>query len=342
MNLDKLTENKKKIKLGFFGGSITLGAGASNPENCYRRLIIKALNDYYKDVEFEDINAAIGGTGSGFGLFRMDDDLLKHSPDMIIVEFVVNDFRDENSHIYMENIVRKAFRYRKDIPIMFIYTVQNIMTDAYENGELPISVMKHKTVADYYNIPSVNVGKILFDTYKEENKTINDYTIDGVHPNDNGYKIYADAIMNEIFTFDFSHNTHNKPMYKDLVNSSIVPATMQEGWKQSGCRMYTRPIEYVYSYTPGTTMEFTFEGKAFGIYFTMEKDSGNIEFTIDDGEVQLCPTWDIHCRNQRRDSYKIVIDNISHGTHKVKLWVSSANEEGSERSYVRIGGFFVA
>ena len=70
MNLDKLTENKKKIKLGFFGGSITLGAGASNPENCYRRLIIKALNDYYKDVEFEDINAAIGGTGSGFGLFR--------------------------------------------------------------------------------------------------------------------------------------------------------------------------------------------------------------------------------------------------------------------------------
>ncbi len=342
MNLDKFVENKKKIKLGFLGGSITLGAGASNPENCYRRLITKALNEHYEDVEFEDINAAIGGTGSGFGLFRMNDDLLKHSPDMIIVEFAVNDFRDENCGIFMENIVRKAFTYRKDIPIMFVYTVQNIMTDDYKNGELPISVIRHNTVADYYNIPAVNVGKILFDTYTGENKTINDYTIDGVHPNDNGYKIYADAIMNKIFSFDFCHNTDSKPLYKDLMNAAIVPVQMQEGWEQSGCRMYTRPMEYVYSYTPGTAMEFEFEGEAFGIYFTMEKDSGNIEFTIDNGEVQLCHTWDVHCRNQRRDSYKIVLDNISKGTHKVKLWVADAKEDGSEGRYVRIGGFFVA
>ncbi len=342
MNFDEFVKTKKKIKLGFLGGSITLGAGASNPDKCYRSLVTKALNEHYPNVEFENINAAIGGTGSGFGLFRMDEDLLAHMPDIIIVEFAVNDYRDENCHIFMENIVRKAFKYRKDIPVMFVYTVQNIMTDDYSAGKIPVSVMKHQLVADYYNIPAVNVGKKLFDTYTAEGKTITDYTVDGVHPNDEGYKIYTDTVMSEIFNLDFSHNQIAEPLTRDITKAGIIPSEMQSGWKSSGCRMFTRPMEYVYSQIPGTEMDFEFEGEVFGIYFTMEKDSGNIEFTIDGGEKQICPTWDIHCRNQRRDGYKIIVDNIPRGNHKVKLWVASANEDGSEGNYVRIGGFFVA
>ncbi len=61
---------------------------------------------------FTEINAAIGGTGSDLGVYRLKQDVLDHKPDLMFVEFAVNDGATEPEQIYrsMEGIVRQTWR----------------------------------------------------------------------------------------------------------------------------------------------------------------------------------------------------------------------------------------
>ena len=45
----------------------------------------------YPQATFTEINAAIGGTGSDLGVFRVQQDVLSKGPDLLFVEFAVND-----------------------------------------------------------------------------------------------------------------------------------------------------------------------------------------------------------------------------------------------------------
>ena len=84
-------KNNKKLTVGYFGGSITEGAGASDPSNCWRSLTTQWLRDTYPDCEINEIMAAIGGTGSDLGAYRCEKDLLSGSPDLVFIEFSCND-----------------------------------------------------------------------------------------------------------------------------------------------------------------------------------------------------------------------------------------------------------
>lgn len=47
----------------------------------------------YPEAEFRFENAAIGGTGSMLGVYRLEHELLdKSDPDLVFVEFAVNDW----------------------------------------------------------------------------------------------------------------------------------------------------------------------------------------------------------------------------------------------------------
>ena len=65
----------------FLGGSLTWGAGASDPmQTSYRALMGKKLQAFYENYRITSHDAAIGGTGSHLGVFRLDRDVLRHKP----------------------------------------------------------------------------------------------------------------------------------------------------------------------------------------------------------------------------------------------------------------------
>ncbi len=45
----------------------------------------------YPAAHFRFRDAAIGGTGSQLGVFRLDRDVLAHNPDLVFVDFTAND-----------------------------------------------------------------------------------------------------------------------------------------------------------------------------------------------------------------------------------------------------------
>ena len=120
-------------------------------------------------------------------------------------------------------------------------------------------------------------------------KTGNDiksYTVDPVHPNNTGYDLYTGRITKELFEIEFDNKMPETPVTgKDLSDAKMVLANefANENWKLSVNKMYKNLPNYIYSNVPGNELEFSFEGSAIGLYFTMEKDSGSFEYSIDGG-----------------------------------------------------------
>ena len=107
----KLKEGKE-VKIGYLSGSITAQA-----DWCV--LSRKWFQSQYPKARIDEINAAIGGTGSSLGVFRVQHDVLEHKPDLMFVEFAVNDGGASPVQIKksMEGIVRQTWTALPDCDI---------------------------------------------------------------------------------------------------------------------------------------------------------------------------------------------------------------------------------
>jgi hypothetical protein len=108
----------------------------------------------------EEINAAIGGTGSDLGVFRLKHDVLDHDPDLLFVEFAVNDAGapSEEIHRCMEGIVRQTWTRNPRTDVCFVYTLAGNMLDTLKQEQLPRSMVAMEQIAEHYGIPSINMG----------------------------------------------------------------------------------------------------------------------------------------------------------------------------------------
>ena len=100
-------ERGEAVRIAYLGSSITAQDG-------WRPKTLKWFQEQYPKAQVSEINAAIGGTGSDLGVFRLRQDVLAHQPDLLFVEFAVNDGGAPPEQIYrcMEGIVRQTWRDR--------------------------------------------------------------------------------------------------------------------------------------------------------------------------------------------------------------------------------------
>jgi acetyl esterase len=80
-------QQQKQGTVAFIGGSITQMKG-------YRVMVEQALRQRFPETEFQFINAGISSTCSTTGAFRLTRDVLSADPDLLFVEFAVNDDQD--------------------------------------------------------------------------------------------------------------------------------------------------------------------------------------------------------------------------------------------------------
>ena len=91
-DFDARAKAGESLNVVFFGASLTWGANASDPvETSYRAVMRDRFESYYPAARFRFRDAAIGGTGSQLGVFRLERDVLAHQPDLVFVDFTAND-----------------------------------------------------------------------------------------------------------------------------------------------------------------------------------------------------------------------------------------------------------
>jgi lysophospholipase L1-like esterase len=136
------------ITVAFIGGSITQRFSAEEDE-CYAYLVYDWLRQTYPHSHVTYVNCGVGATGSYIGVHRADTDLLARQPDLVFVEFSVND-TDEDTERNMaayDSLLRKIWRAASQPAIITI-----AMTE--ENGDSFQDY--HHQIVKAYDIPMIS------------------------------------------------------------------------------------------------------------------------------------------------------------------------------------------
>lgn len=177
----------ESIRLAFLGGSITQGSLSSTPERCYAYRTYEWWKDNFPKADVTYINAGIGGTTSHLGVGRVQEEVLSHRPDFVIVEFSVNDAdRDPHFQETYESLVRRILA-AEGRPALLL--VHNVRYDDGGNAE-PI----HRPVGAHYGLPSVAMKPVIYAMVEEGALDVRDVTPDDLHPNDLGHELVAGVI----------------------------------------------------------------------------------------------------------------------------------------------------
>ena len=211
-----------EVRVAYLGGSITAQPG-------YR---VKTLHHFAREfpkIKWTEINAAIGGTGSELGVFRIDHDVFMGQPDLLFVEFAVNDGGADPQEIIkaMEGIVRKTWKHFPNCDICFVYTFTESLLAELQTGFLNRSAATMELVADHYGIPSIHMGleavrlererKLLMKAPEAKVERVSGdelnqkapiavgtdgkipFSQDGVHPYvDTGHRLYTEAVIRSL------------------------------------------------------------------------------------------------------------------------------------------------
>lgn len=185
----KLKEGKE-VNIVFLGGSITVGG--EQQSNGYVNFIRSWLLKNYPAAKVNIFNAGIPGSGSDYAAKRFDRDVLSRNPDLILIEFSVNDGNLDRT-VAMERMVQKAWRKNPATDILIFYTIAQTHLPYYKAGNLPPSASAHERVAVFYEIPSLGTGYRVAASIAQDLLKWEQFSLDSCHPTHVGYNIYNET-----------------------------------------------------------------------------------------------------------------------------------------------------
>lgn len=183
--------NGEDVLLAYIGGSITEGANATD-ETCY---VTKSYDGFVElagagekgNVSF--INAGLGGTSSALGIMRYDRDIVElagRKPDIVFIEFSVNDWQEPTKGEAFESLIRRIYGAENEPAVVLVFAVfksrWNMQSDYIPLGKI-------------YNLPMISILDAVVPALDEEYTLSEDlFFSDIYHPTQYGHRIMADCI----------------------------------------------------------------------------------------------------------------------------------------------------
>lgn len=216
--LEKLNAGKP-VTVAYLGGSIT-------EMNGWRNMTTDWLRKANPKASVTEVQAAIGGTGSSLGVFRVGHDALDKNPDLLFVEFATNDSGVPDEAIWrnFDGIVQQTWARDPKTDIVFAYTITTRMMNDYGEGRMNAAARAMEKLADHYGIPSVCFGprvvalvkagklvmsmgelasavpaetpdrdRVINEELKRKGQTL--FSKDGVHPAKPGHELYLESVV---------------------------------------------------------------------------------------------------------------------------------------------------
>ncbi len=182
----------EEVTIAYLGGSITQGSSAGN-ELCYARLTTNWFEEQFPEATINYVNAGIGATGSYIGLHRADRDVLAHDPDLVFVDFSVNDTYDRmsiNRSTY-EGLMRKLWSSESAPAIVCLAMTQEDGTSVQDD---------HSAIAIRYDLPFISYRNAILDVIDKGYIVWDDISDDNIHPNVPGHAVLSKMITNYLQT----------------------------------------------------------------------------------------------------------------------------------------------
>ena len=276
--------NGEDVTLAFIGGSITEGYNAGTKE-IYAKLVYDFFNENYgtgDNVHY--VNAGLSGTPSSLGLLRSDRDIFAHEPDLIFIEFAVNDGNSIVDSTGYESLVYKSLSQENDPAVILLMSVIESGYTCQDNMNL---------VGFNYDLTRISVKNAIWEYIENGDITWDDWSKDESHPNEWGQYMYAQFIIDAIKKADaaeydkeyvlkdtmakgkgFNHTgliMIDRSMNMDAITLDSIGSFSEQGDLTS----FNDGWKYTGTLTENEAFKFTYTGKALYLAY---KDTNSIKY----------------------------------------------------------------
>jgi len=197
---DRRAREGDALRVVFFGASLTWGANATDQAlSSYRAQTKEMLEARYPKARFLCYDAAIGGTGSPLGVFRLDRDVLARKPDLVFLDFSANDDNWNGSpeaFASYESLIRRIILEARApvVPVLFPFRWEQEPAVKSGNTDHLGGLRQRKVIAAAYHAPVGDAVELITQRVKAGQATLEQiWDTDGVHPGDFGYRLFAEA-----------------------------------------------------------------------------------------------------------------------------------------------------
>ena len=333
---------KGRLRLGFIGGSITEFAEYRG----WTESFVGGLMQLIPDVAISVRNAGVGGTGSNYGAFRVERDIISKNCDVVFIEFAVNDrgMAQDYRLRCREGLIRKLIK--ADCDVVIVYTYCGEMYEPMMNNKVPQSIEDYETLAEHYGLSSVWMGKYAFDEYRAGLMRFEEWLPDGLHPQDRGSYSYGQSVLKFIepeLTRDNPRAPFPEPLAKDnWENCEMIPfdeISWCKPWRlRDNSRFHIRN-EYLDTSSAGAKLKVDFEGTGIVLILMKGVMAACLKYRIDDGEWMEEPGGTaVEMWQGNNDWFKFLTlkEGLAYGKHSLEIEVQ-ANPKGSRCCLEMIG-----
>ncbi len=187
------------VTIGMMGGSITEGAGASDYRQCWASRFAVRFGTAYGVNNGSNVglvNAGVGGTPSTFGYMRFGRDIIERVPgkdpdgypDLVVIEFAVNDWGEPSGHRCFESMVKEVLQQPNEPAVIILFSMRD------DGWNLQNELRK---IGDTYDLMMVSIPDGIYSHVGKE-ITKKDFFFDEYHPSSTGHRIMCDCLMQAI------------------------------------------------------------------------------------------------------------------------------------------------
>ncbi len=270
-------ESGKSLTLAYIGGSITEGKNYSTPFTNY-------IKSTFAKGSFKEINSGLSGTSSVVGLVRADNNVSSQNPDIVVIEFSVNDHEDESYKKSFESMIKKFLELPSEPAVIALITRSK---GGYSSQK------QMEASAKAFDIPIISMDNALTKAFNSGFLQTGDYFADEYHPHAKGGQLVADCMAYYVRQAmksenrDTSYTIPNKSAYgseywtctnidpsKDAQNFNAGSFTRGSGYGSG-------KLPYGYTTNGGNAMTFKTTGKGLIIVFKANSSGmGSVDVTV--------------------------------------------------------------
>ncbi len=270
-------EQGESLTVAYLGGSITEGKNYTSPFSSY-------IKDTFAKGSFKEVNAGLSGTSSVVGLVRSEQEIVSQNPDIIFLEFSVNDHEDILYKKCFESCVKKFLSLPNDPAVIILIT-------RAKGGFSSQSQMA--PIGTNYDIPVISMDDALTKAFNSGFLSAGDYYTDEYHPHQKGGQLFADcmsyyvrqAMKSEHYSDSYTIPTKTVygTEYETCVN--MTPSQLQNfnlgSWKQGSGYNGNKALSYSLTAGSGAPLTFSTTGKGLIVVFKANSSGmGSVDVTV--------------------------------------------------------------
>lgn len=289
----KKASRGEKVTIACIGGSITQGTISSGSadsqaglKKCYADIFFEWWSDTFPDAEFTFINAGIGATDSYLGVHRVQKDVLDYNPDLVLVEYSVNDGNSIIDKRNYDNLVRRILLSENNPAVMLLFMGQT-------NGATAQDI--HSLIGFNYKLPMISYINVINAMMNDNLYTANQLSGDVTHPSALGHAITGELLwkyLNAVYIekdslgdpqpFDQTPVTNEVYINSEILDSLSLTPTSLGSFVESR-KFDAFPNDWTCEDGNGSLV-FTVNCSRLGLlyYCTTDGKSGQFEVYIDD------------------------------------------------------------